>query len=109
MADTGNERELGKDSRHPHFIWVVLLSAAALILIFIGSYIVIAGKGRRLIPPKQRDTHSTSCLTQPEASEQYAALGSPSSHFNDPNGDSLSGDLVIRCQSRTGTFRGRIA
>lgn len=74
MADTGNERELGKDSRHPNFIWVVLLSVAALILIFVGSYLVIAGKGRKLIPPKERDTDPTSCLTQPDASKQYAAL-----------------------------------
>jgi hypothetical protein len=71
MTDAGKERELGRDSRHPNFILVVLLSAVALILIFIGSYILIAGKGKKIIPPKQRDTHPTSCLTLPDASRQY--------------------------------------
>jgi hypothetical protein len=75
MADVGNEREIGKDSRHPHFIWVVLLSAAALILIFIGALVLVGSKGKKWLAPPNPDRHPTSWLTQPSPPWSSPSLG----------------------------------
>lgn len=47
---------------------VVMMSAAALILIFLCAYFLIGGRGRKLLAPLHHDAHPTSYLAQPATS-----------------------------------------
>ena len=74
MAQPTNEREIGKNSRNPNFLTVVIISAAALILIFIGAYFLVGDNGRNLVPPRHQDPQPTSQLSYPRSSTQYTSL-----------------------------------
>jgi hypothetical protein len=54
-----------KQGKEPSFALVVLLSAAALILIFLGAYFLVGDKGKSLLPRKHSDPQPTSFLNIP--------------------------------------------
>jgi hypothetical protein len=74
MAELSNNGEPGKEPKNPNFLAVVIISAAVLILIFLGAYFVVGAGGRRILPPKHRDPQPTSCLSYPNSSSASPAL-----------------------------------
>jgi hypothetical protein len=65
MTQPTARRELSKDSKNPNFLLIVLMSAAALILIFLCAYFLVGDKGRKLLPGLHHDPQPTSYLGQP--------------------------------------------
>ena len=65
MTQPTANRELGKDSKNPNFLLVVMMSAAALIFIFICAYFLVGAKGKKLLPRLHPDPQPTSYLMQP--------------------------------------------
>jgi len=57
--------DFGKDSKKPNFLLIVMLSAAALILIFVCAYFLVGERGKKLLPGLHHDPQPTSCLLSP--------------------------------------------
>ena len=62
MTQPNSTADYRKYPKGPNFNLIVFLSAVALIVIFIGAYIVLRGEGKKLIP-KVPDKHPTSQVT----------------------------------------------
>jgi len=60
-----NHSDLGKHSKNPNFLLIVMLAAAALILIFVCAYFLVGDKGQKLLPGLHHDPQPTSCFLSP--------------------------------------------
>ena len=65
MSQQTDRHESGEETERPSFFRVVLLSAAALILIFLLAYFLVGDRGKKIVPPIERDSHPTSSLRMP--------------------------------------------
>jgi hypothetical protein len=53
------------DPKHPNFLLVVILSGVTLIALLVVFYLLIADKGKILLPGLHHDPQSTSHVTSP--------------------------------------------
>jgi hypothetical protein len=57
--------ETREDAKNPNFLVVVIISAVALLVIFLGAYLLLSDKGRKLLPGLHHDPHPTSYVLPP--------------------------------------------
>jgi hypothetical protein len=65
MTRLTTHSNLEKNSKRANFLLVVMLSAAALVLIFVFAYFLVGDKGKKLLPGLHHDPQPTSCLLSP--------------------------------------------
>lgn len=73
MPEPTSTSDYRKYPKGPNFLLVVILSGVALLLIFIGAYLLLSGKGAKFLPRShRRDAEPTSYLVRPAANPSFA-------------------------------------
>jgi hypothetical protein len=54
-----------EDTKKPNFLLIVIMSVVVLLVIFLGAYLLLSDKGRKLLPGLHHDPQPTSYVLPP--------------------------------------------
>lgn len=54
-----------EDTKKPNFLLIVIISVVVLLVIFLGAYLLLGDKGRKLLPGLHHDQQPTSYVLPP--------------------------------------------